>query len=157
MRAPRMREHLRWLSDTATQAQFRSTLEADPPWQRMRAAVFPEMSDDEAKQWRRDRLREIDEGKWEISFPDRYHVINTMRYLADQSYVAVELAWTVMRAPAGHEFVIGDHAVSMYDPTLEARGGSTGNALASSAMAETVLPLDRSVASFSRSTGRRPR
>jgi hypothetical protein len=52
----------------------------------------------------------------------------------------------VMRAPAGYEFVIGDHAVSMYDPTIGTPGGSTGNALASSPMAETVLPLDRSVA-----------
>jgi len=42
--------------------------------------------------------------------------------------------------------VIGDHAVSMYDPMLGAPGSPTGNALASSPMAETILPLDRKVA-----------
>lgn len=146
MRTPRMREHLRWLANTATLSQFRSTLEADPPWQRMRKAIFSEMSDDEAEEWRLARLQEIDTGKWEIEFPERYYVINTMRYLTDQSYIAAELAWTVMRAPRGFEYVIGDHAFSMYDPTVGTKGGSTGNALASSPHAETVLPLDRSVA-----------
>lgn len=146
MRTPRMREHLRWLSNTATLSHFRSTLEADPPWQRMRTAVFSEMSDEEAEEWRRDRLREIDEGKWEVEFPERYYVISTMQYLTDQAYVAAEMAWTIMRAPAGCEYVIGDHAVSMYDPTVGTRGGSIGNALASSPHAETLLPLDRNVA-----------
>jgi hypothetical protein len=52
-----------------------------------------------------------------------------------------------MLDPTGEEFVIGDHAVTMYDPTLDARGDApVGNAIASSSLAETVLPLDRRAA-----------
>jgi hypothetical protein len=66
--------------------------------------------------------------------------------LTEQAYVAAEMSWQVMRAPADEEFVIGDHAVTMYDPTLGAREELVGNAIASSPAAETVLPLDRDVA-----------
>lgn len=48
-----------------------------------------------------------------------------------------------MRAPAGSEYVIGDHAVSMYDPLVGAAGESTGNGFASSPLAETVPPVVR--------------
>jgi len=146
MRTPRMREHLRWLTNTATLQQLRSTLDADPPWQRMRAAVYPELSDEEAEQLRRSMIRSIDAGDFEIEFPDRKYVIDTMQFLVDQSYMAVAMSWSVLRAPLGTEFVIGDHAVSMYDPTVGRRGGPVGNALMSSPLAQTVLPLDRSVA-----------
>jgi hypothetical protein len=143
MRTPRMRDHLRWLTNSATLAQFRSTLDADVPWQRMREFVFPEMTDEEAEGFRRSTLSEIDSGNLEVEFPERYYVINTMRYVVEQAFLAAQLSWTVMRAPNDSEFVIGDHAVSMYDPSLT---GSRGNGLVSSPLAETVLPLDRSVA-----------
>jgi hypothetical protein len=146
MRTPRMREHLRWMSDTATLAHFRSTLEADPPWQRMRRAVFPELTDAEAEEFRTNTLREIDAGDLQTVFPERYYVITTMEYIVDQSYIAADLAWEVMRAPGAAEFVIGDHAVTMFDPTVEPGGPVGGNALASSPHAETVLALDRKVA-----------
>jgi hypothetical protein len=146
MRTPRRREHLRWLTDTVTLAQFRSTLDADPPWQRMRSAVFPEMSDEEAEDFRRETIAAIDSGSVMVEFLERKYVIDTMRYVTDQAHMAAEMSWTVMRAPAGSEYVIGDHAVTMYDPTVAARGGPAGNGLRSSPLAETVLALDRSVA-----------
>lgn len=146
MRTPRMREQLRWTHDTATLAHYRSTLEADPPWQRMRAAVFPEMTDEEAEEFRRKAIADLDSGDMYIEFPARHYVITTFQYVTDLAYTIVGMSWTVMRAPAGSEYVIGDHAVSMYDPTIGAPGASTGNGFASSPFAETVLPLDRSVA-----------
>jgi hypothetical protein len=145
MRTPRMRDHLRWLSDTGTLAHFRSTLEADPPWQRMRAAVFAEMSNEEAEEFRRRTLREIDIGNLEVEFPERYYVVSAIQFLTDQAYIAADMSWTVMRAPSGSEYVIGDHAVSMYDPTIGLRD-PRGNGLATSPLAETVLPLDPTVA-----------
>lgn len=144
MRTPRMREHLRWMADTWTLNRFRSTLEADPPWQRMRAAVYTDLSDEEAEALRRKMVRHIDEGNLEVEFLQRYYVVQTMEYLTGQAYMAAEMSWQVMRAPTGTEFVIGDHAVSMYDPALAA--GPHGNAMASSPYAQTVLPLDRRVA-----------
>jgi hypothetical protein len=141
-----MREHLRWMADTATLAEFRASLEADPPWQRMRAAVYPDMSDEEAEALRVSMIEALDSGNLMIDFPERYYVINAFRYGNDQAYVASELAWTIMRAPERAEYVIGDHAVTMYDPVVNESRGMTGNALASSPSAETVLPLDRKVA-----------
>jgi hypothetical protein len=148
-RTPRMREQLRWTNNAATLAYFRSTLDAGPPWERMRAAVFPEMSDEEAEEFRRQLIDDIDSGKVLIEFPERHYIINSMSYITDQAYIAAEMSWTVMRAPAGSEYVIGDHAVSMYDPNISAwalSDDSRGNALASSPLAETILPLDRRVA-----------
>lgn len=146
MRTPRMREHLRWTDETATRAHFRSTLEADPPWQRMRAAVFPEMSDEEADRLRREIIADLDAGNILIEFPEQRHIINPLRYVTEIAYTIAEMSWTVMRAPAGSEYVIGDHAVSMYDPKVGAPGESTGNGFASSPLAETVLPFDRTAA-----------
>jgi hypothetical protein len=146
MRTPRMREHMRWTHDTATLANFRSSLEADPPWQRMRAAVFPEMSDEEAEEFRRETIANLDSGSLYIEFPQRHYIISTLQYVTEIAYVAAEMPWTVMRAPAGSEYIIGDHAVSMYDPLIGRPGASTGNGFRSSPLAETVLPVDRSVA-----------
>ncbi|MDX6450592.1 MAG: hypothetical protein QOH16_641 [Gaiellaceae bacterium] len=145
-RTPRMREHLRWVSDTLTLARFRSTLEADPPWQRMRAALYAEMPDDEAERLRQRMIKEVDSGNLAVEFPQRYYVISTMEYLTHQAEIAADMSWTVMRTPDDREFVIGDNAVTMHDPTLAASNGPVGNALASSRFAETVLPLDRHVA-----------
>jgi len=146
MRTPWMREQMRWTHDTATLAHFRSTLEADPPWQRMRAAVFPEMTDEEAEEFRQKAIADLDSGSMSIAFPERHYVISTFQYQTDLAYSIAGMSWTVMRAPAGSEYVIGDHAVSMYDPRAGAPGESTGNGFASSPLAETVLPFDRSVA-----------
>jgi hypothetical protein len=62
-----------------------------------------------------------------------------------RSPIAAEMSWQVM-APLGEEFLIGDHAVTMYDPTLDRCEAPVGNAIGSSPLAETVLPLDRRVA-----------
>jgi hypothetical protein len=146
MRTPRMHEHLRWTDENATRAHFRSSLEADPPWQRMRAAVFPELSDEEAENLRQEIIADLDSGNILIEFPEQRHVINPLRYVTEIAYTISEMSWTVMRAPGGCEYVIGDHAVSMYDPLVGGLGESTGNGFASSPLAETVLPFDRGVA-----------
>ena len=146
MRTPRMRDHMRWLSDTMTLARFRSTLEADPPWLRMRAAIYADLTDAEAEELRQQMLGEIDRGNLLVEYPQRYYVISTIEHLTHQAEIATEMSWTVLRAPTGSEFVIGDNAVTMYDPTLVISGGPKGNALASSPYAQTVLPLDPSLA-----------
>lgn len=146
MRTPRMRDHLRWASDTMTLARFRSTLEADPPWQRMRAAIYADKTDEEAEELRQRMLREIDSGNLIVEYPQRYYMLSTIEHLTHQAEIAAEMSWTVMRAPSGCEFVIGDNAVTMYDPTVDASSDPSGNALASSPFAETVLPLDPAVA-----------
>lgn len=112
----------------------------------MRAAVFPEMSDEEAEKLRREIISDLDSGNILIDFPEQRHVINPLRYVTDIAFIIAGMSWTVMRAPAGSEYVIGDHAVSMYDPLVGAPGESTGNGFASSPLAETVLPFDRNVA-----------
>jgi len=141
-----MRDHLRWISDTLTLARFRSMLEADPPWQRMRVAVYGEMADDEAERLRQRMIQEIDSGNLAVEYPHRYYVVSTMQYLAHQAEIAANMSWAVMRAPKGSEFAVGDNVVTMYDLTLVGSNGPTGNALASSPFAETVLPVDRRVA-----------
>ncbi len=112
----------------------------------MRAAVFPEMTDDEAEDFRRKAIAYLDSGDMYIEFPARHYVIATFQYVTDLAYEIVGMSWTVMRAPAGSGYVIGDHAVTMYDPTIGVTGASIGNGFRSSPFAETVLPLDRSVA-----------
>jgi hypothetical protein len=146
MRTPRMRDQIRWTADTWTVAHFRSMLEADPPWQRARRAVFAHMSDEEAEEMRVTLLKDIDAGNLGVEFPEPYYLIQTMRFVVDQAFVAAGLEWTVMRAPAGSEYVIGDHAATMYDPIVNASRGRKGNGLVSSPVAEMVLPFDRSVA-----------
>jgi hypothetical protein len=91
-------------------------------------------------------LKDIDAGDLGVEFTQPYYLIQTMQFVIDQAYVADALEWEVLRAPAGSEYVIGDHAVTMYDPVVNASRGRKGNGLASSPVAQTVLPFDRTVA-----------
>jgi hypothetical protein len=68
-----------------------------------------------------------------------------MMYMAMEhtaTHLTAAFTWTLLRAPAGRDFVIGDTPVAIIDPTLDPR---LGLGFATSPNTETTFPLDPSL------------
>jgi hypothetical protein len=104
-------------------------------------ATGDELSSDEAEAKRLELLADVTEGRLIIESPHSREV--AMMFMAlDKTapIVAERLTWTVLRAPLGSQFILGDTPLAIYDPRPRVPQGGVG--FLSSDYVQTTLPLD---------------
>jgi hypothetical protein len=143
-RTPLGRSWLRFNDETLAKTMMETQLSQAEGfagfWNR---ATGEELSDDEAEAMRQELLGDLSEGRLVIESPHSREV--ALMFIALEKtapIVAERLTWTVLRAPAGSQFILGDTPLALYDPAPRVPDGGVG--FLSSEHVETTLPLDPS-------------
>jgi hypothetical protein len=92
--------------------------------------------------WRFETMQQLEDGSLTIVPPPDLEVLTMFLHAEEMSLLAAsQMSWLGLRAPAGHQFILSDHPVAVYDP---AAAGDAPVAWQSSPTVEVTLPLDPS-------------
>lgn len=141
-RTPLGRSWLRFTDELAAKTMMEARLSRPDGfaafWNR---ATGEELSDDEAEKMRVELLGDLTEGNVVIESGHSREVAMMFMALDKTAPIAAErLTWTLLRAPTGSQFILGDTPLALYDPAPRIPEGGVG--FLSSEQVQTTLPLD---------------